>query len=76
MWQMDQVNDLGAVKGASLEAATGGAQVLATRPDATSLPGQIRASTLAFVGVDDVLYPAKIAKKIMHAAIRTPPSRP
>jgi pimeloyl-ACP methyl ester carboxylesterase len=69
MEQADQVTYLSeVVQAASKDAAIGGAQALATRPDATPILGTIKTPTLVFVGLDDPLYPFEIAT-MMHQAI-------
>ncbi|HEU5430623.1 MAG TPA: alpha/beta hydrolase [Thermomicrobiales bacterium] len=68
MEQPEQVTYLTEVmKAASKEAAIGGAQALATRPDATATLGKINVPTLVFVGLDDPLYPFEIAKMMNEA---------
>lgn len=55
------------IKAASTDAAIGGAQALATRPDFQPLLSQIRVPTLVYVGVEDTLYPVAIAKAMADA---------
>lgn len=55
------------IKQASKDAAIGGAKALAGRPDYTSMLGQIRVPTLVYVGVEDTLYPPKIAMEMQQA---------
>lgn len=64
---MDEVQYLGAViKECSPDAAIGGAKTLANRPDSTSLLAQIKVPTLVYVGVEDTIYPVKIAKMMQQ----------
>lgn len=66
--QPEMVNFLGTViKQASQDAAVGGAQALAGRPDSTSLLGQIKVPTLVYVGVEDTIYPVKVAQMMSQA---------
>lgn len=55
------------VQASSQDAAIGGAKALATRPDYTSLLGQIEVPTLVFVGVDDPLYPFELSQMMQQA---------
>jgi pimeloyl-ACP methyl ester carboxylesterase len=55
------------IKAASADAAIGGAQALATRPDYTSLLSRIQVPTLVYVGVEDTIYPVAISKMMNQA---------
>lgn len=57
----------GVIMAASVDAAIGGAQALATRPDYTALLGQIRVPTLVYVGVEDTVYPVAISQMMSQA---------
>lgn len=66
--QPELVNFLGTViKQASQDAAVGGAKALATRPDSTSMLAQIKVPTLVYVGVEDTIYPVKVAQTMQQA---------
>ncbi len=55
------------VNAASVDAAIGGAQALATRPDFTQLLEQIEVPTLVFVGIEDSIYPFEISQMMQEA---------
>lgn len=64
----DQVTFLtNVIKECSQNAAIGGALALANRDDAMSLLPQIKVPVLVFVGVEDALYPVKMAKMVQSA---------
>ncbi len=66
--RMDEVTYLGnVIKECSVDAAVGGAKALANRSDATALLGQIKVPTLVYVGVEDSIYPVKIAMMMKNA---------
>jgi pimeloyl-ACP methyl ester carboxylesterase len=68
MEQPEQVTYLTEVmQAASVDAAIGGAQALATRPDSTAALSQITVPTLVFVGLEDTIYPFEIAKMMQQA---------
>ncbi len=64
----DEVMYLGnVIKECSPDAAIGGAMTLANRPDSTQLLGQIKVPTMVYVGVEDTIYPVKIAMMMKNA---------
>jgi pimeloyl-ACP methyl ester carboxylesterase len=52
---------------ASLDAALGGANALATRPDYTDLLPQIEVPTLILVGLEDTVYPYEVSQMMQQA---------
>lgn len=57
-----------AMEQASLDGALGGAEVLASRPDATQTVKEADVPILALVGIEDPVYPVAISQMIVDAA--------